>query len=110
MPHSVCPRPAPRTCIRTRSLHDALPILISEYRVLSSAGEGIDYQGKVLLNSRAVRLLSYVEDMSGDEKVRTIQSKELWLAEDRKSTRLNSSHVSTSYAVFCLKKKTGTWT
>src|SRR5690606_41974285 len=25
---------------------------------------------------------------------------------DRKSTRLNSSHVKTSYAVFCLKKKT----
>ena len=47
--------------------------MISEYRVLSSAGEGIDYQGKVLLNSRAVRLLSYVEDTSG---------KELWLAED----------------------------
>src|SRR5699024_6110851 len=28
------------------------------------------------------------------------------LAADRKSTRLNSSHVSISYAVFCLKKKT----
>src|SRR5699024_7802943 len=27
---------------------------------------------------------------------------------DRKSTRLNSSHVSISYAVFCLKKKTYT--
>src|SRR5207245_5333583 len=27
---------------------------------------------------------------------------------DRKSTRLNSSHGSTSYAVFCLKKKTST--
>src|SRR5690625_6137167 len=27
---------------------------------------------------------------------------------DRKSTRLNSSHVATSYAVFCLKKKIGT--
>src|SRR5690349_23049505 len=26
--------------------------------------------------------------------------------EDRKSTRLNSSHVEISYAVFCLKKKT----
>src|SRR5690349_23009980 len=26
---------------------------------------------------------------------------------DRKSTRLNSSHVEISYAVFCLKKKTG---
>src|SRR5439155_27113813 len=25
---------------------------------------------------------------------------------DRKSTRLNSSHVASSYAVFCLKKKT----
>src|SRR5690625_6389600 len=25
--------------------------------------------------------------------------------EDRKSTRLNSSHVATSYAVFCLQKK-----
>src|SRR5437870_10042142 len=31
-----------------------------------------------------------------------------WVAvenEDRKSTRLNSSHVASSYAVFCLKKK-----
>src|SRR5690606_39866106 len=28
--------------------------------------------------------------------------------EDRKSTRLNSSHVKISYAVFCLKKKTDT--
>src|SRR5690606_40022861 len=28
--------------------------------------------------------------------------------EDRKSTRLNSSHVKISYAVFCLKKKTKT--
>src|SRR5699024_11942018 len=28
------------------------------------------------------------------------------LQQDRKSTRLNSSHVSISYAVFCLKKKT----
>src|SRR5690625_6461970 len=27
------------------------------------------------------------------------------VAQDRKSTRLNSSHVATSYAVFCLKKK-----
>src|SRR3712207_8762248 len=28
--------------------------------------------------------------------------------EDRKSTRLNSSHANISYAVFCLKKKTNT--
>src|SRR5258705_9648824 len=28
---------------------------------------------------------------------------------DRKSTRLNSSHLGISYAVFCLKKKKATW-
>src|SRR3712207_7702573 len=28
-----------------------------------------------------------------------------FLASDRKSTRLNSSHANISYAVFCLKKK-----
>src|SRR5207249_8855449 len=30
---------------------------------------------------------------------------ERYAEQDRKSTRLNSSHVSISYAVFCLKKK-----
>src|SRR3712207_7320973 len=30
---------------------------------------------------------------------------ELLVGEDRKSTRLNSSHANISYAVFCLKKK-----
>src|SRR5438874_6464147 len=38
-----------------------------------------------------------------------ITSAEKWnpprVAKDRKSTRLNSSHVEISYAVFCLKKK-----
>src|SRR6516225_8398645 len=29
----------------------------------------------------------------------------IWPSGDRKSTRLNSSHMSISYAVFCLKKK-----
>src|SRR5438067_5730348 len=32
-------------------------------------------------------------------------TKRLVTRQDRKSTRLNSSHVSISYAVFCLKKK-----
>src|SRR3712207_7066465 len=30
---------------------------------------------------------------------------ETWRKQDRKSTRLNSSHANISYAVFCLKKK-----
>src|SRR5690554_7289571 len=33
-------------------------------------------------------------------------SDQCWSLPDRKSTRLNSSHVRISYAVFCLKKKT----
>ena len=35
--------------------------MVCEYRVLSSAGDGIDYQGTVLLNNRAVRLEIYVK-------------------------------------------------
>ena len=35
-----------------------------------------------------------------------IPGMEEFLTEDRKSTRLNSSHANISYAVFCLKKKT----
>src|SRR5699024_11960168 len=37
---------------------------------------------------------------SGDSSIRPAE-----INRDRKSTRLNSSHVSISYAVFCLKKK-----
>src|SRR5262245_62902497 len=33
------------------------------------------------------------------------EADELWRGRDRKSTRLNSSHLGISYAVFCLKKK-----
>src|SRR3712207_7352594 len=31
------------------------------------------------------------------------------IGQDRKSTRLNSSHANISYAVFCLKKKKTSW-
>src|SRR5204863_8045802 len=41
----------------------------------------------------------YLVSMSGPSR---LMSRQL----DRKSTRLNSSHVEISYAVFCLKKKT----
>src|SRR5690606_40752852 len=57
---------------------------------------------------------SYFEDelnqvltpgMSRDEKINTILNFVKNKVVDRKSTRLNSSHVKISYAVFCLKKK-----
>src|SRR5690625_6027619 len=40
-----------------------------------------------------------------DEALVTSYSFSGYCEEDRKSTRLNSSHVAISYAVFCLKKK-----
>src|SRR5690606_41425515 len=49
-----------------------------------------------VLTSAAARILA--RDAVLPDRVRNV--------EDRKSTRLNSSHVKISYAVFCLKKKT----
>src|SRR5690625_6248799 len=43
------------------------------------------------------RVMNDLIDLSTDRPV--------YLSKDRKSTRLNSSHVAISYAVFCLKKK-----
>src|SRR5262245_63831477 len=41
----------------------------------------------------------------GEVSINDIERRALILAQDRKSTRLNSSHLGISYAVFCLKKK-----
>src|SRR5256885_4018025 len=47
-----------------------------------------------------------VEDSRRDTKPRLMR---IFIRSDRKSTRLNSSHLVISYAVFCLKKKKRTW-
>src|SRR5690554_7361969 len=57
--------------------------------------------------------IHYEEDENGNLKPLSADEEEIGLyitemimeLEDRKSTRLNSSHVRISYAVFCLKKK-----
>src|SRR5688500_19535093 len=46
------------------------------------------------------RLVALAQQQRGDEEAADREE------EDRKSTRLNSSHLVISYAVFCLKKKT----
>src|SRR5699024_11332582 len=53
------------------------------------------------------RQLERIEDsIQSTQSVITEKMDDLWeLYKDRKSTRLNSSHVSISYAVFCLTKK-----
>src|SRR5258708_14996070 len=45
-------------------------------------------------------------DQIGQDRDRAAQQSGIEAGEDRKSTRLNSSHQIISYAVFCLKKKT----
>src|SRR5699024_12673554 len=47
--------------------------------------------------------LSALHQSAGKRPVK--KGREKLVSADRKSTRLNSSHVSISYAVFCLKKK-----
>src|SRR2546430_7005192 len=73
------------TEIYTLSLHDALPIY-SRYRWRLLHGDGLRGHG-------------HRQPAEGEDGVpaRRVQ--------DRKSTRLNSSHSQISYAVFCLKKK-----
>src|SRR5437660_9752262 len=48
-----------------------------------------------------LRPLDVLDDLAGN----TCLIEEGFDVRDRKSTRLNSSHVAISYAVFCLKKK-----
>src|SRR5207249_11437977 len=44
-------------------------------------------------------------EIGDEDRVGGVLDEALGVGSDRKSTRLNSSHVSISYAVFCLKKK-----
>src|SRR5207249_11141869 len=94
----------------TLSLHDALPISLEPLRLERDLGlvgpEG--HAVEQLERRRALELhvgLAHELDQELGCKlavelpaVRTPN-----VAQDRKSTRLNSSHVSISYAVFCLK-------
>src|SRR2546426_6076555 len=72
------------TEIYTLSLHDALPIY---------------YFVTVHLDFRRARVVERTQPR------RKVESQCGNIVIDRKSTRLNSSHLVISYAVFCLKKK-----
>src|SRR2546426_9438327 len=72
------------TEIYTLSLHDALPISSTRARCSSASGRCAPASA----GSASTRCCSTAPP-----------------ARDRKSTRLNSSHLVISYAVFCLKKK-----
>src|SRR2546426_8460403 len=73
------------TEIYTLSLHDALPISIERIQTLLAERAVFGWGDVVGQRPTIVDVLSEHRD--------------------RKSTRLNSSHLVISYAVFCLKKK-----
>src|SRR5437899_8726551 len=75
------------TVIYTLSLHDALPI-------------SCEHEWEAVRGQRRSRWEAHGGRAVSHRLVITLS-----LCADRKSTRLNSSHLGISYAVFCLKKK-----
>src|SRR5690606_41356301 len=91
--------PAP-TDISSLSLHDALPILIINETHSLLPDQVRELREKGFDNYEEIR----IPKEGWDARTRLSRAHE-WAGRDRKSTRLNSSHVKSSYAVFCLKKK-----
>src|SRR5699024_12808625 len=92
--------------ISTLSLHDALPIF-KEQRFF--AIHFIYYNTNSIENtSMPFSFLNRFSSLKPQAAYTFLARRFPTLTLDRKSTRLNSSHVSISYAVFCLKKKTPT--
>src|SRR5947199_5978267 len=81
----------PAACIVTLCLHDALPI---------SARHGEAHEAVL---ERLDPIQVAVRREPGRDVRRPVSGRAV---PDRKSTRLNSSHLGISYAVVCLKKKT----
>src|SRR5437867_10052408 len=91
----------PTTEIYTLSLHDALPICGHVGERLEREGGALDRVYSVGPERASGVGAELRDDRGGLERTRRAAA-----AVDRKSTRLNSSHRTISYAVFCLKKKT----
>src|SRR5690606_40001472 len=95
--------------ISTLPLHDALPISIlvidDEPAVAEATSLMLELEGfDVRIASCAQEALERIAECTPDLLISDYHLR----GGDRKSTRLNSSHVKISYAVFCLKKKNKT--
>src|SRR5699024_12349470 len=99
-----------RNYIQARSLHDALPI--SDWETMKHSAEMLDYfkisyETKVVSAHRTPEMMMDYAKQASENGIDIIiagagGAAHLpgMVASDRKSTRLNSSHVSISYAVF----------
>src|SRR5690625_4780148 len=86
------------------------PIQVQKEDKTTAKKRSIDMLEKVGLGDK---IDNYPDQLSGGQKQRVAMARALVMRPkimllDRKSTRLNSSHVAISYAVFCLKKKINT--
>src|SRR5439155_6027581 len=89
------------TEIYTLSLHDALPISVLLLAVAGAESAAKDdCQAMPAPTGLAAQIIDH---FAPQDAVQVTWTQVPY--EDRKSTRLNSSHVAISYAVFCLKKK-----
>src|SRR5690606_39411098 len=96
--------------IHTLSLHDALPILRIQAKYERSL-EVLNYLKKQGVNRTKSGIMIGLGETE-DEVIETLHDLRKVNLDvvtigqylDRKSTRLNSSHVKISYVVFCLKK------
>src|SRR5690606_33337313 len=124
---AICWRSGPQAAIIKSAMKQPTPININEqtlpavHELIRSVGGDPDtFQGRLItqLIQTSLKLIPDGHD-TGQLKLITSAMKEMRYAYrvfnryrgvpkitiDRKSTRLNSSHVKISYAVFCLKKK-----
>src|SRR3712207_9442221 len=88
------------TEIYTLSLHDALPIYGGARQARAGRPVGSGQQADLLQHRPDPLPLGRAEGGEGLGHGTAADAQQ-----DRKSTRLNSSHANISYAVFCLKKK-----
>src|SRR5438309_9142135 len=91
------------TEIYTLSLHDALPIWTDEFREPHGRGEIGARPAPDPIATLREELAHY--HRAPHRGLPRFSGGAVGFVRDRKSTRLNSSHSSISYAVFCLKKK-----
>src|SRR5688500_19580783 len=93
-------------CVYPFSLHDALPISLPVGGLIDQmVGIGCVVRVDVLSDDDAVRPGHAMEAAEYAHCSRAIAQQAKAVAQDRKSTRLNSSHLVTSYAVFYFKKQ-----
>src|SRR5699024_12414324 len=99
LPTRLCRYDPSHPHVYTPSLHDALPILFRESDFVSL------HLPSTPQTRGSVGMAQFRKMKASAILINTSRGDVVCEQEDRKSTRLNSSHVSISYAVFCLKQK-----